>query len=123
VATLRSRSRKELRDTAFAYVDSHGRRRLPINDAPHVRNALARFNQVVFEDEAARERARKKLLVAARKYGIVPIGFVTGQLESRASEATAGRLVLELEQAGTPAEFEQRYQASFGRPLTLKKAS
>jgi len=32
-----------------AYVDSHGRRRLPINDAAHVRNALARFNQVMFD--------------------------------------------------------------------------
>src|SRR5262245_48086728 len=28
----------------FAYVDSKGRRRLPIHDEAHVRNALARFN-------------------------------------------------------------------------------
>jgi class 3 adenylate cyclase len=85
VATLRSRSRKELRDTAFAYVDSHGRRRLPINDAPHVRNALARFNQVVFENETARDQARTRLLRAAKKYGIVPIGFIDGQLHARGS--------------------------------------
>ena len=71
MSTLDSSKRAKLPDSAFAYVDSKGRRRLPINDEPHVRNALARFNQVVFEDEAARERARKKLLVAARKYGIV----------------------------------------------------
>jgi class 3 adenylate cyclase len=83
VATLRSRSRKQLRDTAFAYVDSHGRRRLPIHDAAHVRNALARFNQVLFEDEAARNTARTRLLRAARKYGIVPIGFIDGQLRAQ----------------------------------------
>ena len=116
MSQLSSKSRAKLPDSAFAYIDSRGRRRLPINDEPHVRNALARFNQVVFEDDAARERARKRLLVAARKYGIVPIGFMTGQLESRTSEATAGRLVLELGQADTPAEFERRVRAALRDP-------
>ena len=82
MARLDSTKRGELPDSAFAYVDSRGRRRLPINDEAHVRNALARFNQVVFEDERARERARKRLLNAAKKYGIVPVGFITGQLQS-----------------------------------------
>jgi class 3 adenylate cyclase len=116
MSQLDSRKRAKLPDSAFAYIDSQGRRRLPINDEAHVRNALARFNQVAFEDEAARERARKKLLVAARKYGIVPIGFMTGQLESRMSEATAGRLVIELGQVGTPAEFERRLRAALRDP-------
>ena len=113
---LDSSKRAKLPASAFAYVDSKGRRRLPIHDEPHVRNALARFNQVAFEDEAARERARKKLLVAARKYGIVPIGFVTGQLESRAGEATAGRLVVELGEADTPVEFERRVRDALRDP-------
>jgi class 3 adenylate cyclase len=71
-----------LPDSAFAYVDSRGRRRLPINDAGHVRNALARFDQVDFEDEQARERARERLLKAAKKFRIVPVGFIAGQLRS-----------------------------------------
>ena len=58
MSTLDSGKRAKLPASAFAYVDSKGRRRLPIHDEPHVRNALARFNQVAFEDEAARERAR-----------------------------------------------------------------
>lgn len=82
MARLSSRDRAVLPDSAFAYIDSRGRRRLPINDEAHVRNALARFNQVTFENEAARERARKKLLNAAKKYGIVPVGFIDGQLQS-----------------------------------------
>jgi class 3 adenylate cyclase len=82
VAKLDSTKRADLPDSAFAYVDSRGKRRLPINDEAHVRNALARFDQVAFEDERARERARKKLLTAAKKYGIVPVGFITGQLQS-----------------------------------------
>ena len=82
MARLDSTNRADLPDRAFAYIDSRGRRRLPIHDAAHVRNALARFGQVRFEDDRARELARKRLLNAAKKYGIVPVGFVAGQLQS-----------------------------------------
>src|SRR6202171_6225093 len=101
MSQLNSKKRAQLPKSAFAYVDSKGRRRLPINDEPHVRNALARFNQVGFEDDEARERARKRLLNAAKKYGIVPVGFMTGQLQSQMSEAAGGRLVIEVGQVGT----------------------
>ena len=78
---LRAKERAQLPDSAFAYIDSKGRRRLPIHDASHVRNALARFGQVAFEDEAARDRARSRLLRAAKKHGIMPIGFISAQLQ------------------------------------------
>jgi class 3 adenylate cyclase len=77
---LAASARARLPDSAFAYVDSRKRRRLPIHDASHVRNALARFDQTAFEDDVARERARQRLLRAAKKYGIVPLGFFDGQL-------------------------------------------
>jgi class 3 adenylate cyclase len=82
---LSQKARDSLPDSAFAYVDSRGQRRLPINDEAHVRNALSRFNQTTFEDEAARDRARTRLLKAAKKYGIVPVGFMTGQLRSQST--------------------------------------
>src|SRR2546426_12335114 len=82
MAQLDSTTRADLPNSAFAYVDSRGRRRLPIHDEAHVRNALARFNQVKFEDENARQRARQRLLNAAKRYRIVPVGFITGQLKS-----------------------------------------
>src|SRR5258708_25964115 len=78
---LGAKERAQLPDRAFAYIDSRGRRRLPIHDAAHVRNALARFSQVAFEDEGARDRARMRLLRAAMKHGVVPIGFVKAQLQ------------------------------------------
>jgi class 3 adenylate cyclase len=81
MASLTAKERAALPDSAFAYVDAHGRRRLPIHDAPHVRNALARFNQVAFEDDGARDRARIRLLRAAQKHGIMPIGFLSAQLQ------------------------------------------
>jgi len=91
VAPLGGRARSALPDSAFAYIDSKGRRRLPINDAAHVRNALARFEQTAFENDVARERARQRLLKAASKYGISPIGFFGGQLrkERRQGEVNA----------------------------------
>ncbi len=83
MADLTVRERAKLPDTAFAYVDSAGRRRLPIHDEAHVRNALARFSRVVFEDEAARDRARTRLLKAAKRHGIIPIGFIDAQLRPK----------------------------------------
>ena len=82
MARLGAAERARLPDSAFAYIDGRGHRRLPIHDADHVRNALARFNQVAFEDDAARDRARKRLLNAARKFKIVPVGFITNELQS-----------------------------------------
>ena len=55
---LGARERAGLPNSAFAYIDSQGRRMLPIHDEAHVRNALARFSRVSFEDDAARDRAR-----------------------------------------------------------------
>jgi class 3 adenylate cyclase len=82
MARLKDSERARLPDSAFAYIDSRGQRRLPIHDEPHVRAALSRFGQISFEDDAARERARKRLLKAAKRYGIVPVGFIDGQLRS-----------------------------------------
>ncbi|MBA3690065.1 MAG: hypothetical protein H0W82_01465, partial [Actinobacteria bacterium] len=82
---LSTQERASLPDRAFAYIDSRGRRRLPIHDEAHVRNALARFERVAFEDDAARERARRRLLNAAKKHRIMPVGFISGQLRAERS--------------------------------------
>jgi class 3 adenylate cyclase len=81
VSRLGAKERAQLPDSAFAYIDSRGGRRLPIHDPAHVRNALARFSQVAFEDEDSRDRARNRLLRAAQKHGIMPIGFISAQLQ------------------------------------------
>ena len=70
MATLDTRDREKLRSSQFAYVDKEGGEHLPINDESHVRNAIARFNQTEFESQAAKERARKKVLSAAKRHGI-----------------------------------------------------
>ena len=70
MATLDTRDREKLRSNQFAYVDKDGGEHLPINDESHVRNAIARFNQTEFESQAAKERARKKILSAAKRHGV-----------------------------------------------------
>lgn len=90
MARLTSAERAKLPDRAFAYIDSKGKRRLPIYDAAHVRNALARFNQVEFDDEDAREVARNRLLRAAKKHRIVPVGFISSQLRTERERGARG---------------------------------
>ncbi|MGA7271597.1 MAG: adenylate/guanylate cyclase domain-containing protein [Acidimicrobiia bacterium] len=85
MAKLNAQQRAKLPDRAFAYVDSNGKRRLPIHDEAHVRNALARFNQVHFESPEAREVAFRRLLKAALGFGIAPIGFVASQMREARS--------------------------------------
>ena len=70
MATLTEKQRDELPDEAFAYIDKSGERHLPIHDESHARNALSRWSQTDFESKAAKERARKRILEAARKFEI-----------------------------------------------------
>jgi hypothetical protein len=70
MAELTTNSRDKLRSNQFAYVDRKGGEHLPINDESHIRNAMARWNQTEFESAAAKERARKKIVSAAKREGI-----------------------------------------------------
>ena len=70
MATLTERDRDKLRRSQFAYVDREGGEHLPINDETHIRNAIARWNQTEFQSATAKERARQKIVGAARRHGI-----------------------------------------------------
>jgi hypothetical protein len=45
-------------------------RKEPIHDARHVRNAIARFDQVEGVSDAERDAAWKRIMAAARKFGV-----------------------------------------------------
>src|SRR5438128_4404846 len=70
MAELDTEDREKLDKRTFAYVDKNGEGHLPINDESHIRNAMARWNQTEFETAAAKERARKKIVSAAKRHGI-----------------------------------------------------
>src|SRR5215211_1600552 len=116
MATLRAKERAQLPDSAFAYIDSKGKRRLPIHDASHVRNALARFGQVAFESDEARDRARSRLLRAAQKHGIMPIGFINAQLRRRLKLPT-GHLTFLLADMESSTELLARLEDRFAAML------
>jgi hypothetical protein len=56
-----------LPDREFAFPKE---RKGPLNDAGHVRNAIARFDQVEGVSDAERDRAWKRILAAARRYDV-----------------------------------------------------
>jgi hypothetical protein len=59
--------RNDLRSTQFAFPDE---RKEPLTDASHVRNAIARFNQVEDVSDAERDRAWKKIMAAAERFDV-----------------------------------------------------
>ena len=70
MATMTEKQRDRLRSNQFAYVDKKGGEHLPINDESHIRNAMARWNQTEFQSATAKERARQRIVGAARRHGI-----------------------------------------------------
>ena len=70
MAELSTQQRNRLKDDQFAYVENDGELHLPIHDEEHVRNAVARFGRTHFESGAAKERAAKAILKAAKKHDV-----------------------------------------------------
>ena len=65
--TLSAQDRKELPDSAYAFPD---KRKEPLTDADHVRNALARFDQTKGVTDAERDEAFENIKAAAKHYKI-----------------------------------------------------
>jgi hypothetical protein len=64
---LDAADRQELPDSAYAFPD---KRKEPLTDASHVRNALARFDQVKDVTDRERDQAFANIRAAARHYGV-----------------------------------------------------
>ena len=56
-----------LEDEEFAFPKE---RKEPLTDARHVRNAIARFDQVEGVSDAERDQAWKRILAAAKRYDV-----------------------------------------------------
>jgi hypothetical protein len=64
---LDAEDRKSLSDSEYAFPRL---RKEPLNDASHVRNALARFDQVKDASDAERDEAFRRIKAAARRHGV-----------------------------------------------------
>jgi hypothetical protein len=64
---LSSEDRNKMSNSTYAFPKQ---RKEPLNDASHVRNAIARFDQVKDVSDSDREEAFHRIKAAAKKYGI-----------------------------------------------------
>jgi hypothetical protein len=64
---LSTRQRDRMSRDTFAFPKE---RKEPLNDARHVRNAVARFDQVEGVSDSERDAAWRRIRTAARKYGV-----------------------------------------------------
>ena len=67
MAKLDAEQRDELHDNQYAFAKQ---RKEPLEDATHVRNAIARFNQVKDVSDDERDAAWKRIEAAAKKFGV-----------------------------------------------------
>ena len=67
MAKLSTDDRNDLEKGAFAFPKE---RKEPLENASHVRNAIARFNQVEGVSDAERDAAWKRIQTAAKKFGV-----------------------------------------------------
>ncbi len=64
---LSTADRNDLPDSAFAFTK---KRKEPLVDAKHVRNAISRFDQVEDVTDTERDAAWRKIKTAAKKHGV-----------------------------------------------------
>jgi hypothetical protein len=67
MAKLTTKSRDRISTAKFAFPKQ---RKEPLENASHVRNAAARFNQVEGVTEAERRAAWKRIESAAKRFGV-----------------------------------------------------
>jgi hypothetical protein len=67
MSELSEKQRDKLDEDQFAFPNE---RKEPLNNASHVRNAIARFDQVEGVSDHERDEAWKRIKKAAKKYGV-----------------------------------------------------
>ena len=67
MSELDAEDREKLKDSQYAFPKE---RKEPIEDASHVRNAIARFDQVEGVSDKERDEAWDRIKKAAKKFGV-----------------------------------------------------
>ncbi len=67
MAKLNEAERHSIPDSQYAFPKEE---KEPLNDATHVRNAIARFDQVQGVTDEERDAAWKRIQTAAKKFGV-----------------------------------------------------
>jgi len=67
MSKLSTEERKEIPAKEYAFPEQH---KEPLENAAHVRNAIARFNQVKDVSETEKDAAWKRIKTAAKKFDV-----------------------------------------------------
>jgi hypothetical protein len=67
MSELDAKDREKLKDSQYAFPKE---RKEPLEDASHVRNAIARFDQVKGVSDKERDEAWDRIKKAAKKFGV-----------------------------------------------------
>jgi hypothetical protein len=67
MSDLSEKQRDHLKDSQFAFPKE---RKEPIEDASHVRNAIARFDQVEGVSDKEKDEAWDRIKAASKRYGV-----------------------------------------------------
>jgi hypothetical protein len=87
MATVSTRKRNSMPAQRFAFPKE---RKEPLNDASHVRNAIARFNQVEGVTGAERDAAWRRIKAAAKRFGVEVEARPRAKKQALASFASSG---------------------------------
>ncbi len=84
MSKLNEEQKEHISDYAFPK-----QRKEPLNDASHVRNAVARFNQVEGVTDEERDEAWKRIKHAAQKHGVEITETSWHELKSPKAKSTS----------------------------------
>jgi hypothetical protein len=85
---LSAEDRRKIDDSKFAFP---GERKEPLEDASHVRNAIARFDQVKGVSDEEREKAFHRIKAAAKKFDVEMPETDWKQLDKKPHTANAAQ--------------------------------
>ena len=88
MSKLDTEERKEISAKEYAFPKE---RKEPLEDAAHVRNAIARFNQVEGVSEAEKDAAWKRIVAAAKKFGVEVNESSRKELQAKPTRKKSGR--------------------------------
>ena len=97
MSKLSTEDRKEIPATEYAFPKE---KKEPLENAAHVRNAIARFNQVEGVSEAEKDAAWKRIKAAAKKFGVEMEEGSRKELKAKPAKKKAAKKTAAKKRAG-----------------------
>jgi hypothetical protein len=117
---LSTEDRKEIPATKYAFPKE---KKEPLENAAHVRNAIARFNQVEGVSEAEKDAAWKRIRAAAKKFGVEMEEGSRKELKPKPAKKTAAKKTAAKKTPATKTAAKTAAKTTAKKTAAKKKAS